>query len=111
MSQRISRSDSRVLHLSIDSSFSTQSECYFAPLLGLVFEIWSFSLQTDWMSRVKPARGTINRLPARRPFAGVTTVRRCIESQAGNHSERVTLPCVDGDPSAWAAITVVAKLR
>ena len=50
------------------------------------------------MSRVEPARWTINRLPARRPFPGVTVVRRRIKSQAGNHSERVTLPCVDGDP-------------
>jgi hypothetical protein len=35
MSQRISHSDSRVLRLSIDSSFSTQPECYFAPLARL----------------------------------------------------------------------------
>ena len=69
------------------------------------------SLQTDWMSRVEPARWTINRLPARRPFSGVTIVRRRIKSQAGNHSERVTLPCVDGDPFPCAAITVAAKFR
>ena len=63
------------------------------------------------MSRVEPARWTINRLPARRAFPPVTVVRRRIKSQAGNHSECVTLPCVDGDPFAWAAITVVAKIR
>ena len=62
------------------------------------------------MPGIKAARRTKNRLPARRPFSGVTVVRCCIESQTGYHSERVTLPCVDGDPSAWAAITVAAKL-
>jgi len=62
------------------------------------------------MPGIKAARRTINRLPARCPFAGVTVIRRCIESQTGDHSEGVTLPCVDGNPSAWAAITVAAKL-
>jgi len=63
------------------------------------------------MSCVEPTRRTINGLPPRRPFAGVTVVWRCIESQAGNHGECVTFSCVDGDPFAGAAVTVVAKLR
>lgn len=63
------------------------------------------------MSCVKTARRTINGLPSRRPFAGITVVWRCIESQAGNHCECVTFSCVDGDPRARAAVAVVAKLR
>ena len=63
------------------------------------------------MSRVEPTRRTINRLPARCPFSGVTVVWRCIESQAGNHSERVTFSRVDGDPFVGAAVTVAAELR
>ena len=73
--------------------------------------IWRCRLQTDGMSCVEPTRRTINGLPPRRPFAGVTVVWRCIESQAGNHSECVTFSCVDRDPFAGAAVAVVAKLR
>ena len=79
-------------------------------LSELEFEIRRSELHTERMPRVESAWRTIDRLPARRPFAAVTVVRRCIKSQTGDHSERVTLPCVDGDPSAWAAITVAAKL-
>jgi hypothetical protein len=62
------------------------------------------------MARVKTARWPVNGLPARRPFAGVTIVRRRVESQAGNHRERVTLARVDRDPLARAALAVAAKL-
>src|SRR5207248_1325403 len=63
------------------------------------------------MPGIKPARRTINGLPSRRPFAAVTVVWRCIEAQAGNHSERVTFSCVDGHTFAGTAVTVIAKLR
>jgi len=36
--------------------------------------------------------------------------RRRVESQPGNHGERVTLARVDGDPFARAAFAVPAKL-
>ena len=62
------------------------------------------------MPRVKTARWPIGSLPARRPFAGVTIVRRGIQSKSGNNGEGVTLACVDGDPFASAALAVAAKL-
>jgi len=62
------------------------------------------------MPGVETARWPINGLPARRPFAGVTIERRRIESQPGNHSERVTLARVDRDPLARATLAVAAKL-
>ena len=77
---------------------------------GLKIEIWSFQLQIDGMSRVKAARRTINRLPARRPFAFVTVVRRRIESEPGNHGEGMAFARVDGDPFAGAAVSVTAEL-
>src|SRR5437879_7430444 len=70
----------------------------------------SFGLKADGMPRVKTARRPISGLPARGPFAGVTIVRRCIESQPGNNCKRVTLPRVDGDPFARAALAVAPKL-
>src|SRR4029077_1397086 len=63
------------------------------------------------MSCVEPTRRTINGLPSRRPFAGITVVWSCIESQTGNHGEGVTFSCVDGDPPAGAVVAIVAKLR
>ena len=69
-----------------------------------------YVLQPDWMPCVKTAWWPIDRLPARRPFAGVTIVRRRVEPQAGNNCERVTLACVDRDPFARPALTVAAKL-
>jgi hypothetical protein len=62
------------------------------------------------MPSVKPTRRTINGLPARRPFAGVMIVWRRVESEAGNHGEGVTFACVDGDPSAGAALSITAEL-
>lgn len=62
------------------------------------------------MPRVKTARRAINRLPARRPFAGVMIEWRRIEPQPGNNCERVTLARVDRDPFARAAFAVTAKL-
>ena len=68
------------------------------------------TLQPNGMSCVKTARRPINNLPAGRPFAGVTIVWRRVESQPGNHSERVTLARVNRDPLARAALAVAAKL-
>src|SRR6266446_4757618 len=68
------------------------------------------SLQPDGMPCIETARRSIDSLPARRPFASVTIERRCIEPQPCNHGESVTLPRVDGDPSAPAALAVAAKL-
>src|SRR5213079_701295 len=79
--------------------------------MALELEIWSFRLQADRMSCVNPARRTINGLQSRCPFAAVTVVWRCIEPLDGNHSERVTFSCVDGDPFARTAVAVIAKLR
>ena len=62
------------------------------------------------MPRVKTARRAINRLPARRPFAGVMIEWRGVEPQPGNNCERVTLARVDRDPFARAAFAVAAKL-
>ena len=62
------------------------------------------------MSGVKAAQWPINSLPARRPFADVMIVWRRVESQPGNHSERVTLARVNRDPLARAALAVAAKL-
>ena len=72
--------------------------------------IWSFCLQADGMPRVKTARWPVNGLPARSPFAGVMIVWRCVESQPGNNCKGVTFARVDGDPFAWAAFAVAAKL-
>ena len=68
------------------------------------------TLQANGMSGIKPARRPINSLPTGRPFAGVMIVWRRVESQPGNHSERVTLARVDRDPLARAALSVPAKL-
>ena len=68
------------------------------------------TLQPNGMSCVKTARWPINSLAAGRPFAGVMIVWRRVESQPGNHSKRVTLARVDGDPLTCAALTVAAKL-
>ena len=77
---------------------------------ALELGIWSFRLQPDGMPRVETTRRPISGLPARRPFAGVTIVRRGIESKSGNDGEGVTLACVNGDPFASAALAVAAKL-
>src|SRR5207247_10687730 len=68
-------------------------------------------LHPDAMSCIKTARRPINGLPARSPFAGVMTVRRCVESQSCNNGERVTFSRVDGDPFARAALAVAAEFR
>jgi len=70
----------------------------------------AIGLQSDRMPCVKPARRPINRLPARRPFAGVTLEWRGVESQAGNNSERVTLARIDRDPFPRTALAVAAEL-
>ena len=69
-----------------------------------------YVLQPDWVPCVKTMWWPIDRLPARRPFAGVAIVRRRVEPQAGNNCERVTLARVDRDPVARPAFTVAAKL-
>ena len=79
-------------------------------LWSLELGIWSFRLQADGMSCVKPPRWAVNGLPARRPFAGVTIEWCCIQSQSGNDCEGVTVARVDGDPFASAALAVAAKL-
>ena len=66
--------------------------------------------QPDRMPNVEAVGRAISRLPARRPFAGVTIVGRGVESQPGNNCERVTLARVDRDPSTGAALAVAAKL-
>src|ERR1044072_6493082 len=63
------------------------------------------------MSCVEATRRTINGLPARSPFPGVSVVRRCIEPQSGNSGEGMALPRVDRDPFARAPLTVAAELR
>ena len=68
------------------------------------------TLQPNGMPGIKPARWPINSLPAGRPFAGVMIAWRRVESQPGNHSERVTLARVNRDPLARAALAVTAKL-
>src|SRR5690348_835128 len=62
------------------------------------------------MPCVETAWRPIDRLPAGRPFAGVTVVWSGIESQPGNDCERVALARVDGDPLAEAAFAITAKL-
>ena len=62
------------------------------------------------MPRVKTARRAINRLPARRPFAGVMIEWRGVQAQPGDNRERVTLARVDRDPLASTALAVPAKL-
>ena len=62
------------------------------------------------MSCVKTARRPINGLPTRRPSAGVTIERCCVESQSGYDSERVTFARVNGDPSTRAAFAIAAEL-
>ncbi len=74
------------------------------------FGAWSFGSQPDGVSCFKTARGAIGGLPARRPFAGVMIVWRRIESQSGDHGERVTFARVDGDPFARTAAAIAAKL-
>jgi len=61
------------------------------------------------MSSIKTARRPIHCLPPRCPFAGITIVRRGVESQPGNDGEGVTLASVDGDPFAGATLAVAAK--
>ena len=68
-------------------------------------------LQSDRMSCIKAARRPINGLPARSPFAGVMIVRRCIQSQPGNNSERVTLARIDRDSFPRTALAVAAEFR
>jgi len=70
----------------------------------------SFGLQADGMPRVKTARWPVNGLPARRPFAVVVVVGRRVQSQPGNDCKGVTVPRVDGDPFARAALAVAAEL-
>ena len=82
---------------------------------GASFEIWSLELkacqlQPNGMPCVKTGRGTINRLPAGRPFPSITIERRRVESQPGNDGERVTLTRIDGDPFARTPLAVTAKL-
>jgi len=77
---------------------------------AFVIPVSSFGSQANRMPRVKPAQWPVNRLPARRPFAGVTVVRRRVEAQPGDHCERVAIARVDGDPSARTALAVAAKL-
>jgi hypothetical protein len=67
-------------------------------------------LQPDRMPRVETAWRPIDRLPTRRPFAGVTVIWSGIESQPGNDCERVALARVNGDPFAEAAFAITAKL-
>jgi hypothetical protein len=62
------------------------------------------------MPGIKPARRSINSLPARRPSAGVMIERCCVESQSGYDSERVTFARVNGDPSPRAAFAIAAEL-
>ena len=66
--------------------------------------------QPHRMPGIKTVWRPVNSLPARRPFAGVTVVRRSVESQPGNNGERVTLAGVDRDPFADAGFAVAAKL-
>ncbi len=68
-------------------------------------------LQSDRMSCIKAARRPINGLPARSPFAGVMIVRRCIQSQPDNNSERVTLARIDRDSFPRTALAVAAEFR
>ena len=62
------------------------------------------------MPGVKTARRTINRLPARRPFAAIAIEWRGVESQPGYDGERMTLARINRDPFAGAALAVAAKL-
>jgi len=90
---------------------------------ALVIRLWSYVIwlrslgefvaesQPNRMSRLKSAWRPINRLPSRRPFAGVTIVWGSVEPQPGNDCERVTFARVDRDPFASAAFTITAKLR
>ena len=66
--------------------------------------------QPNGMPRVKTVRGTINRLPAGRPFAAMAIEWRRVESQPGNDGERVTLARINRDPFAETALAVAAKL-
>ena len=59
----------------------------------------------------KPRGRPTNGLPARSPFAGVMIVRRCIQSQPGNNSERVTLARIDRDSFPRTALAVAAEFR
>ena len=77
---------------------------------ALEFGIWSFRLQADGMPCLKPMRRSINRIPARRPFACVTIEWRRVEPQPGNDCKRVTIARVYGDPFAGAALAVAAEL-
>ena len=49
--------------------------------------------------------------PRKPPFAGVMIVRRCIQSQPGNNSERVTLARIDRDSFPRTALAVAAEFR
>ena len=68
-------------------------------------------LQPDRVPGIKTVWRPVNSLPARRPFALVTVVRRSVEAQPGNHCERVALAGVDRDPFAGAGFAIAAKLR
>ena len=62
------------------------------------------------MPWVKTAWWPIGRLPARRPFAGVTIEWCCIQSQPGDDGEGVAFPGIDRYPFAGTALAVAAKL-
>ena len=65
--------------------------------------------QPDRMPCIEAPGRTVSRVPTRRPFAGVTIERRGVESQPGNHGERMTLARVDRDPFSGPALAVSAK--
>jgi hypothetical protein len=80
------------------------------------FGIWKLGFgasgsQPHRVPGIKTVWRPVNSLPARRPFAAITVVRRSVESQPGNHCERVTLARVDRDPFAHARFAIAAKLR
>src|SRR5215471_7138996 len=77
---------------------------------AFVIPVSSLGSQANRMPGVKTARWAVKGLPARRPFAGVTIVRRRVESQPGDHCEGVAIARVDSDPSARTALAVAAKL-
>ena len=62
------------------------------------------------MPWVKPVRRSVDRLPARRPFAAIPIVWSCVEAQPGDHCERMTLARVNRDPFSGAGFAITAKL-
>ena len=71
---------------------------------------WNFRLQADGMPGIKTVRRPIDCLPARRPFAFVPIVRRCVEPQPGNDGKGMALARVDGYPFTGSALALAAKL-